>query len=256
MKPLVIVTTFNRKRETEQMLTSLLETTNLDEIELALVDNGSTDGTYEFVKQWWQRTRPAGCLYALPRNIGCPRALNQALGKRQPGQPVVKLDNDLKILSPGWVQAVGEFVAQNERTAMVGAWYEGFEGNGRVKELRDRAFGLTAMGEGGFVRTWQMNLVIGHAVWHTGEFMDQIGYFDVLAPEHLYGFEDLILSAKAAHMEWPMLVWEGWAIENIQRANALGRQGASEQMRPLYNERVRMLANNGCLYTGSDGRPI
>jgi len=87
--------------------------------------------------------------------------------------------------------------------------------------------------------------------------MDAVGYFDVLAEDHLYGFEDLILSHKAGVMGWEMLVWEGWRIENLQRHPALGA-GQDEhvaRIRPLYEERVRTLAAGGTVWTGMDGKP-
>jgi hypothetical protein len=100
--------------------------------------------------------------------------------------------------------------------------------------------------------------VVGHAVYHTGAFMDAVGHFDVLCEDHLYGFEDLILSHKATRLGMEMLAWEGWEIENIQRVSALGRQERDDHvtaMRPLYQARLIDISNGGSLYTGPDGRP-
>ena len=258
MKPLVIVTTFNRKRETEQMLTALVETTALAEIDLVIVDNNSTDGTVDAISDWasYHRRKAKVTVLLERENIGCPRALNAALALREAGQPVVKLDNDLKIITPGWVdrlrwieRVVGpDNQPAQQPVAMIGAWYEGCLDHGRVRSMERYEDGCV----------WKMSLIIGHAVWHSGPFMDRIGYFDVLSDEHLYGFEDLIASQKANKMNFPMLVWDGWKIENIQRFSALGRDGAKEhtdKMRPLYDARVRALADGGPLYTGPDGRP-
>ena len=104
---------------------------------------------------------------------------------------------------------------------------------------------------------YRVQPVIGHCVWHTGLFMDRVGFFDVLGPDHLYGFEDLILSHKARRLGYFTLAWKGWEIENIQRKNSLGsrRDAHVEKMRPLYQQRCAALAN-GPVRTGPRGEPL
>jgi len=253
VKPLIIMTTFNRKQETAETLDALDATTNLAAVEVVIVDNASTDGTAALVLDWSQgRADHEVVAYALKQNIGCPKALNFALSRhRKPGQPVVKIDNDVRLLTAGWVVGVPWLVScyRNElyrEVAMVGAYYDGV--------LDDRLI-WSEKWEG--VPVHYINPVIGHTVWHTGRFMDAVGYFDVLADDHLYGFEDLIMSHKARELGWDMLVWEGWQIENLQRHNSLGdgREEHVRVMRPHYNERVNALRAGETIWTGADGRP-
>jgi len=254
VKPLVIITVFNRARETLETLRALDATTDLNEIELVIVDNGSTDGARNAVLEWlrWRSGYKIRSL-ALDENVGCPRALNLALRFRKAGQPVVKLDNDVRILTPGWAGKIERMLTDRRswdgrEVAMVGAYYDGVL-DGRCHGHDDEIMPTL----------YHVRPIIGHAVWHTGSFMDAVGYFDVLADDHLYGFEDLLLTHKAGIMGWDTLVWEGWRIENIQRHNALGRDQQDEhvkQMRPLYNARVDDLRRGGALLTGSDGRPV
>jgi glycosyltransferase involved in cell wall biosynthesis len=256
--PLSIITTFNRLDLTKRTLAALEETTDLREIELVIVDNGSTDGTPEYLVAWasLQETGPhlADSIIVLPspENMGCPQALNFALEHyRQWGQSVIKLDNDVLILTPEWVEKVRGLVAEREaggnRVAMVGAWYPGV--------LKGRL--LETVGEHEGKPLHRASPIIGHLVWHTGAFMDAVGYFDVLADDHLYGFEDLLLSHKASAMGWETLVWEGWRIGNIQRHSALGGRPDDHVrvMRPLYSKRVTALIKGGSIWTGPDGRP-
>ena len=252
MEPLIIITAFNRCRETTQTLAALTETTDLEQVQVVIVDNGSSDDTRKIVMEW-QRTqirKPA--FYAFPQNRGCPKALNYALQRhRLPGQPVVKLDNDVRILTPGWVDAmhdlVTECLTQGDAPAMIGAYYDG--------ALEGRLLSEDFWHE---LPLYHARPIIGHAVWHTGEFMDRVGYFDVLADDHLYGFEDLILSHKTDTLNMSTLIWRGWEIENLQRKNSLGggRDDHVEQMRPFYKERCAQLAAGGSLRTGPGGRPV
>jgi glycosyltransferase involved in cell wall biosynthesis len=257
-RPLVVMTVYNRPNETMAALQSLEETTDLSEITLAVMDNGSDADLPEAISDWAMRCAARvkdSCIkvYRLPQNIGCPRALNLALKlNRQPGQPVVKIDNDVRMLTTGWVESVRGLIAGREaagrQVAMVGAWYDGVW-EGRLLGEETGPAGQTL---------YHVCPVIGHAVWHTGAFMDTVSYFDVLADDHLYGFEDLILSHKASVLGWETLVWKGWQIENLQRHSSLGegRSEHVERMRPLYEERLAVLAAGGMLVTGPDGKPV
>jgi len=255
MKPLVIVTVFNRYRETAATLAALAETTDLEQIELVVVDNGSTDGAGDVVDKWRDgvgektgfTTWPA--VRHLPENIGIPRALNLAIiNYRQIGQPVVKWDNDVVCLTPGWVEAVMDFIEcqrQARPVALVRAWRDGTQIQSAWRE---------AWGGFSFYVPQQK---LGYAVWYTGEFVDRVGHFDVLAPNHLYGFEDVLICYKAGLMGWVELMWEGWKIQDIQRSSALrGKKEHVEEMRPLSRARLKALQNGGPVYTGPDGQPM
>jgi len=258
MKPLIVITSYNRADELGRTLAALEETTDLHGVDLVVVDNGSGNGTVDMLCRWRESHTHFGNTHVLllPSNIGCPRALNKALELyRQPGQPVVKLDNDVEMLTVGWVDKVASALArlqdwEGRNVAMIGANYPGVL-EGRLLMTEENV---------GFSRLLHhVAVVIGHCVWHTGPFMDAVGYFDVLSPEHLYGFEDLLLSCKAGAMDWRMFVWEGWSIRNIQRHSALGRErqnGHVAQMRSLYNERRQAILAGETLWTGADGQPV
>lgn len=249
MKPLIIIPVFNRRDETDKTLRSLVPNLPRCDADIVAVDNGSTDGATAILEQWesWGRIT----VESLEDNIGCPRALNLAIERhRRPGQPVVKVDNDVLIKTPWWIESISDLVKdltkQGRKVAMIGAWYDGVTA-GRVA---GHEWYLSQ-------RLWNARIVIGHCVWHTGAFMDAVGYFDVLDDDHLYGFEDLLMSVKVRVMGWESYIWEGWRIENIQRHNSLG-DGQSDhvaRMRPLYDERVTALWSGGSVRTGRDGRP-
>jgi len=159
------------------------------------------------------------------------------------------------MVTENWIDKVQNFHSTIDEEsalppiAMVGAYYDGV--------LKGRSRGEIGQFEGEAVH--ELCPVIGHTVWHTGPFMDSVGFFDVLAPDHIYGFEDLVMSRKADLMGWKLLAWEGWRIINIQRSPTLGKAGEAEhvaKMRPLYDERLQALASGGSFYTGGDGQPV
>lgn len=258
-RPLMVMVTHNRPNETMQTLEALEATTDFSEVCLAIVDNGSGGGLPMRMVEWshgvkGRDERNAVTVLSLPKNIGCPRALNEAINRyRFPGQPVVKIDNDVVMLTKGWPYEIQNLIAEREalgrQVAMIGAWYDTVL-HGRLLRTEGEYLGKPIH---------HVATIIGHTVWHTGKFMDDVGFFDVLHSDHIYGFEDLILSHKAGAMGWEMLVWEGWQIKNIQRSSSIGRIAQKEHtdaMRPFYNERVAAISKGSTLKTGSDGRPI
>jgi len=249
MEPLVIVTALNRKREVAATLAALTATTNLYSIHTVIMDNGSTDGAGEAIDQWIDQQDPAAPIIAhhLEENIGIPRALNFAMSRyRQPGQSVVKLDSDVEMLTEDWPNLVAQLIEYRRRSyklAIVRAWREGATSKADWRE---------SWGGADF---YYPVLSLGYSVWYTSEFLDRAGYFDVLAPDHKYGFEDVIASGKAKKIGWEELVWEGWRVRDIQRNSSLrNKREHVDRMRPFHHARLRALMN-GVIWTGPDGQP-
>lgn len=256
MKPLVIITTYNRKDETRQTLHTLEKTTDFDEIQLVVVDNASTDHTEDFLYAWsarqnWGRRRVF--VHLMKENIGCPAALNYAMRfYRQLGQPVVKIDNDVEVLTSGWVELFERFLEAAPQVAMVGPWYD---------ELRDEKRLEKKKIVDGF-HYYPIFPLIGHMAWHAGWFLDQVGYFDLLAEDHLYGFEDLLMCHKAAKLGYEMAVFPAVKVRMLQRKNALdvagpeSRDGHVARLRPEYERRVDMVQAGEYIFTDERGQPM
>lgn len=250
MKPLVIVTTYNRKEETRQTLQALEATTDLDAVQLVIIDNGSTDSTPDLLLDLWSIKQMAH-IHLLNDNLGCPRALNFAMELyRRPGQALVKLDNDVEILTRGWLPLIERFL-KVAPVAMVGPWYDELTDERRLGE-KVRAANF---------HYYKAFPLIGHMTWHAGWFLDQAGYFDVLAEDHLYGFEDLLMSHKAAVLGYEVAVLPTVKIHNLQRKNALDVSGPESRdehvarLRPEYEQRVKMIQEGQYIFTDERGQP-
>ena len=240
MKPLMIMTTCNRLDTTKIALNSLQDTVDLDDVDLHVIDNGSTDGTAE-----WLATQ-AFCVDLLEENIGCPSALNKVLLEwRKPGQHVIKMDNDVEILTQGWLEKWLSFLDNVPGVAIIGGV------GGHHLDTDDNY--LTEKNGHKYLAVSPM----GAFVIHSGAFMDRVGYFDVLAPNHLYGFEDNILVEKAQGLNWLRCILKEiqWKHRQIHKAFVGDAGGHIEEMRPLFMQRARAVAGGGNIYTGPDGIP-
>jgi hypothetical protein len=96
----VVVLSHNQRKFTEATLSSLDDFTGYPNLEVILVDNGSTDGTPEFLKQWCA-SRPYTKVILQSTNLGFS-AGNNAGVKASTGDYIVILNNDV-CLTDGWL---------------------------------------------------------------------------------------------------------------------------------------------------------
>lgn len=101
MKASVVVLTYNRWEWTELTLNSLFKNTFFPH-ELIVVDNHSTDGTVEKLKQL-KRDGKINTLILLPKNCGGPAGFNIGWKISDHNHWFAKVDNDVK-LSPHWLR--------------------------------------------------------------------------------------------------------------------------------------------------------
>jgi len=100
----VVTLTHNKLEYTRLCLGSLLRTT-YSPWELVVVDNGSTDGTREWLEEFRTTAGKSGVeVVVVPNdsNTGCSTARNQG-AERARGKRVVFMDNDVALRSRGWL---------------------------------------------------------------------------------------------------------------------------------------------------------
>lgn len=252
MIPLVGITSWNRRDLLWRTLEELTHSAEPGSYCLGIVDNGSTDGSSDMIEGYDYPLFPAPSwlrFWLEKRNLGCPQALNLMVKELGPGQPFVKLDNDVLIKTPGWVERMAAFEASHPDAAMIGAYYDGvLAGGRRLKAETPEAF--------------VVDLLPGHFVWHTSAFMRRVGFFDVLHPSHRYGFEDWMMCHKATKLGMRVYVLKDVEMENIQEHKSYAPiEGADkdshvEMMRPYFVKRLENLrAGRSPLWTGPSGVP-
>lgn len=94
----VVVVSWNGKHLLQECLPSI-QRQSFTDLEIIVVDNGSTDGSLEFL-----RTFPSVQVIALPENHGFAGPNNLAF-ERARGDWIATVNNDLT-LDPGWLQAL------------------------------------------------------------------------------------------------------------------------------------------------------
>jgi O-antigen biosynthesis protein len=108
----IIVVTFNQLAYTRMCVESVLGRTD-EPLELIFIDNGSTDGTVEYLQ-----SLAAGKVICNAENRGFAPAVNQGLQVAQ-GEQILLLNNDC-IVTTGWLNSLLEALHSSPRIGMIG----------------------------------------------------------------------------------------------------------------------------------------
>lgn len=90
-----------RTKYTKETLDSLLNTVDFDYHRIIVVDNNSCEETKKLLVKYYGLNIN---IITNSENVGTAKAINQAWAYRQPGETVIKMDNDCVINHFGWVE--------------------------------------------------------------------------------------------------------------------------------------------------------
>ena len=110
----IIIVNWNTKDYLEQCLQSIFERTKGIEYEVFVVDNASTDGSAQMVKEKFHQVK----LIENKKNVGFARANNQGM-KKSSGKYILLLNSDTKIIGNALEKTI-EFMNKNSEVAVVG----------------------------------------------------------------------------------------------------------------------------------------
>jgi GT2 family glycosyltransferase len=175
----VVVPNWNGKRFLFSCLGSLREQT-LEDFEVILVDNGSTDGSVEFVK----RNFPEARLVPLGENQGFSAAANVGV-RASIAEYVALLNNDTEA-DPGWLEGLVRAADDHPEAGFFATKLVDFHERGLLDGAGDalRLSGLPyrlGHGErdrGQFDRLEYVFAACGAAALYRREMLDEIGLFD------------------------------------------------------------------------------
>jgi GT2 family glycosyltransferase len=111
----VVILTWNALEWTKRCIAALRASTDHPSWRLIAVDNGSTDGTVE----WLQN---AGDLTLLTNktNLGFSKGCNIGIARREAGEDVVLMNNDVVVTDPAWLVKLQDAAFTEPDTGVVG----------------------------------------------------------------------------------------------------------------------------------------
>jgi GT2 family glycosyltransferase len=119
-KPAVSLILPNRNNEPvlDLFFEALVRNTDLRDIELIVVDDGSTDRSRDVIERWRGSGRVPGLQVVRQKQLGIIEALNTAC-ERASGEVIVRLDGDATIETPGWLDRMLALRAVSDRVGVV-----------------------------------------------------------------------------------------------------------------------------------------
>lgn len=111
----IVMLTWNALEYTKRCLETLRRATRFGSWQLIVVDNGSTDGTVQFLEQqaWLRLLRNA-------TNEGFVRGCNRGIRAADPESDILLLNNDTEIEQPDWIDRMQATAYADPRNGVVG----------------------------------------------------------------------------------------------------------------------------------------
>ncbi|MCP4965858.1 MAG: glycosyltransferase [bacterium] len=153
----IIVTTRNGLCHLERLLPGLESNTTYRSFELVVVDNGSSDGTVEYLTGSW--SFPVRVVRN-DSNRSFSAANNQGIAAAN-GELVLLLNNDTEPINPGWLGSMVNELQESENVAAVGALLIYSDRSGSGDEITYPSFSVQHRGVGFGWRNghpWAFNL--------------------------------------------------------------------------------------------------
>jgi GT2 family glycosyltransferase len=118
MKVSLILPNRNNEPVLDLFFETLRRNTAYEDLELIVVDDGSTDRSVRVLRRWRDSGRFAEFTLIESEPRGIVEALNTAC-ERARGEVIVRLDGDATIETPGWLEQMLELRATDERVGVI-----------------------------------------------------------------------------------------------------------------------------------------
>ena len=111
----IIILTWNGLAYTKRCIETLITFTRHPQYAIIVADNGSTDGTIEYL-----RSHDAVTLVTNGKNLGFAKGNNRAIAAADPTSDVVLLNNDTEIYQPDWIERMQALAYGSPAIGVVG----------------------------------------------------------------------------------------------------------------------------------------
>lgn len=169
----IIIITCNAKNLLRRCISSIRRYTRNNDYLITVVDNGSRDGTIEFLKSQKDIN-----LIRNYKNLGFPKAINKGIRKTH-NDLIACIDDDVE-LTEGWLDSLGKYI-KDERVGIVGCKIVFPDGRIHAAEYRIRPRAVVGKGEidiGQKEYVREVDGLIGPCWLMKREVVEKTGYFD------------------------------------------------------------------------------
>lgn len=111
----IVILTWNGLALTRRCLSGLVDSSGIDEVCIVVVDNGSTDGTLQYLKALKNII-----LVENGENLGYAKAVNLGINAAPPDSDIILLNNDIEIIDKSWLRKLIESANISEKIGVMG----------------------------------------------------------------------------------------------------------------------------------------
>lgn len=179
----------------KRTLESLLRTVDFTRHRIILVVNASTEESAEHIADFLKQAGKKSDAIWLPENVGTARGINRAWITRQEGEHAVKMDDDVVIYSPGWVDEMEEAISRDPRIGIIGLKRKDLLETPDAEEPRFRSTLKRIPHHAGqrWIDVEIVEHVMGTCQMFNAALLEKIGFF---YQPGLYGFDDSLAAVR------------------------------------------------------------
>lgn len=177
-------------------LQALSETVDFTVHKLILSVNAYTERTKQIIETYEQKG-VISLVFWNNSNLGTAEAINKCWERRSPGQHCIKMDDDVCMYQPGWLETMLEVIERDKSIGQVGlkrkdCWENPYHESAFYKS---KLIMLTKTIDQKWLIAEQVNHVMGTCVLHSSLLLDKVGY---LKQPTVYGFDDSLMSLRSS----------------------------------------------------------
>ena len=225
----IVILAWNRWDLTRTILDSIRRHTDLSNVEVLVVDNGSTDETARELAKL-DRVR----VLHSDSNLGFARGNNLALGISDAARDVVLLNNDVEILHDAWLERLHDTAHAAPRNGIVGCRL--VLGDGRLLHAgtfirpdtcRGEQIGALELDLNQFAETRAVEGIAFACAYLRREMLDDVG---LLSEELVTSFEDTDYCLRAAEKGWTTLCCGSVTMRHDEHGSLAGNDALRERL--------------------------
>ena len=210
-KVLAATVAFNRQWMVEKAITSWLDLVPSGLWDLYIVDNGSDDGTAEWVADL---ARSFDFVHAilLDKNLGTAVALNLAWRESKEGQHRIKADSDVVVHTHGFLEKMVECLDAMPELGIVGLRRDDLiEHPDHENPWYRSSYRDLQLPSGGIAHLEMVNHAMGTFTMYNRTVTDSFGYlYQMQDKGNVYGFDDSMACYRMMALSFERAFLRGW----------------------------------------------
>ncbi len=195
---------------TDRTIESLRRTVDWGKHRLIIIDNASCAETksllYDYLARFKEEEKPTASFCDIPfsfelivntENVGTAKAINQAWKLREPGEHLIKMDNDVVIHKNGWIDELEQAIARQPKIGIIGLKRKDLAEHPNYPvghQYKSNLLMLPHEGGQPWIVVEEVQHVMGTCQMYNSALIDKIG--GMYQMDGIYGFDDSLAAIR------------------------------------------------------------